>query len=114
MVDEKKSKEKESPAPAPTAAAPQAPQRPVKVGGAKTSYANFARAMGSPDEVILDLALDPNAYGPVTDEEIQIDHRIVLNYTTAKRLLLVLNETVRRHEEKFGAIELDVRRRLKS
>ena len=34
-----------------------------------------------------------------------------MNFYTAKRLLTALGMTIQRHEETFGSIELDVRRR---
>jgi hypothetical protein len=37
-----------------------------------------------------------------------------LNFYTSKRLLTALGMTIQRHEQTFGAIELDVRRRAGS
>jgi hypothetical protein len=80
----------------------------------RASYANVCRATGTPEEVIMDFALNPNAFGMVVDEPVKINHRIVMSYQAAKRTALVLLETVRRHEERFGEIELDPRKRLRS
>ncbi|MGD0651870.1 MAG: DUF3467 domain-containing protein [Verrucomicrobiia bacterium] len=80
---------------------------------AHATYSNLCRVTGTPEEVIMDFALNPNAFGPAVDEPMKIDHRIVMGYEAAKRTALVLLETVRRHEERFGEIELDPRRRLK-
>ena len=77
------------------------------------TYSNLCRVTGTPEEVIMDFALNPNAFGTVVDEPMKVDHRIVMSYEAAKRSALVLLETVRRHEERFGEIELDPRRRLK-
>ena len=79
----------------------------------RASYANVCRATGTPEEVIMDFALNPNAFGMVVDEPVKINHRIVMSYQAAKRTALVLLETVRRHEERFGEIELDPRKRLR-
>lgn len=101
---------------------PQDPKAARQQGGspsfiydesAHASYANLCRVTGTPEEVILDFALNPNAFGPVVDEVLKVDHRIVMNYQAAKRTALVLMETVRRHEERFGQIELDPRKRLR-
>lgn len=78
----------------------------------KASYANLARATSTPEEVVLDLALNLNAFGQVTGEEVQVDHRVVMSYPTAKRLLALLGEIIRRHESQFGPIETDVKRRV--
>lgn len=80
---------------------------------AHATYSNLCRVTGTPEEVILDFALNPNAFGGVVDEPLKVDHRIVMGYEATKRTALVLLETVRRHEERFGEIELDPRRRLK-
>jgi hypothetical protein len=44
----------------------------------------------------------------------QIGERIIMNYFQAKRLALTLGQIVRRHEEQFGEIELDVNKRRKT
>jgi len=80
---------------------------------AHAAYSNFCRITGTPEEIIMDFALNPNAFGKVIDESVKIDHRIVMGYQAAKRTALVLLETVRRFEERFGEIELDPRKRLK-
>lgn len=77
------------------------------------TYSNLCRTTGTPEEVIMDFALNPNAFGTVLSEPIKIDHRIVMGYEAAKRTAIVLMETVRRHEERFGTIELDPRKRLR-
>ncbi len=73
-------------------------------------YANFARVTATPEEVIIDLALNPN---PFTQgrQDVKVSQRIVMNFFTAKRLWAALRETLARHEQTFGTIELDVRRR---
>ena len=80
---------------------------------AHAAYSNFCRITGTPEEIIMDFALNPNAFGKVIDEPVEIDHRIVMGYQAAKRTALVLLETVRRFEERFGEVELDPRKRLK-
>ncbi len=76
-------------------------------------YANFCRVASTPEELVLDLGLNPHPYstGPTT---IAVSQRIVLNHYTAKRLLAALSEALRRHEQAFGVLETDVRKRVKS
>ena len=74
-------------------------------------YANFARVMGTPEEVILDFGLNPEPFG-VPSEPIRINDRIVVNLFTAKRLLTAMQTTVARHEAAFGVVETDVQKRL--
>jgi hypothetical protein len=79
------------------------------------TYANFCRGTLSPEEVILDLGFNPNAFGvKVLAEDVEIKNRIILSPSAAKRLLLLLNNMVQNHEQNFGEIEVDFRRRLKN
>lgn len=81
----------------------------------KTTYTNFCRGALTPEEIVLDFGFNANAFGvKVLEEDIQIHNRIILSPSTAKRLLFQLNEMVRRHEQNFGEIEMDFRRRLRA
>lgn len=116
METEKKKTEKtEMPASdaAPKAEQPPATQLTLDAHGATATYSNLCRVSGTPEEVIMDFALNPNPFGQPPTEAIKIDHRIVMGYEAAKRTAMVLIETVRRYEERFGAIELDARKRLR-
>ena len=96
----------------PTAEGQQA-QQTLKVEDANVSagYANFCRVSSTPEELILDLGLNPNPYatGEIT---VSIDQRIIMNHFTAKRLLSALSMSLQRHEQAFGVLETDVRRRV--
>lgn len=80
-------------------------------GAVKASYSNFCRVTGTPEEVIIDFSLNPNPYAQ-QDQTIKVNNRLVLNLFTAKRLFAALQQTIMRHEQSFGAIELNVRRRM--
>ena len=75
-------------------------------------YANFCRVSSTPEELILDLGLNPNPYatGEVT---VPVGQRIIMNHYTAKRLLSALSMALQRHEQAFGVLETDVRRRVR-
>jgi hypothetical protein len=77
---------------------------------AHAAYANFARVTATPEEVIVDFALNPNPFS-VGRQDVKVSQRLIMNFYTAKRLLGALQMTIQRHESAFGAIELDVRRR---
>jgi len=77
----------------------------------QASYSNFCRVTGTPEEILIDFALNPNPFTR-QDQTITLDKRIVLNHFTAKRLLAALQQTIMRHEQNFGVIELNVQRRL--
>ncbi len=105
---------------APQAAAPQQ-QQPAAAGqqaitvsddNVEAHYANFCRVMSTPEELVLDLGLNPQPYatGPQT---VNVSQRIILNHYTAKRLLSALSMALQRHEQAFGVLETDVRKRVR-
>lgn len=79
--------------------------------GVESLYANLCRVSSTPEEVILDLALNPNPTGN-GHQRLRIGQRVILNHYTAKRLAALLTATVQRHEQAFGRLETDIRKRL--
>jgi len=75
-------------------------------------YANFCRVTGTPEELIIDFGLNPQAVG-VPTQPIAVTQRIITNFFTAKRLLWALDQTVRNHEKTFGFLETDVQKRFR-
>jgi len=102
----------EAPAEAPSG---QQVQQTLKVDDSDVTagYANFCRVSSTPEELILDLGLNPNPYaqGEVT---VPVGQRIIMNHFTAKRLLSALSMALQRHEQAFGVLETDVRRRVRN
>ena len=92
---------------------PSQPQQ-IQVDESKaiTAYANFCRVTGTPEELIVDFALNPQPMG-VPTKPIGIDQRIVLNFYTAKRLLAALQMSLQRHEATFGVLETDIQKRVR-
>ena len=82
----------------------------VDDSGALPSYSNFCRVTATPEEVILDFGLNPQPFA-TGRQEVKANQRLVMNFYTAKRLLTALGMTIQRHEQTFGSVELDVRRR---
>ena len=83
----------------------------------QTSYANAFRTNGTADEVMLDFGL--NLVNPAQAQEnpeilFQVTDRIIMNYHSAKRMAITLSQLIRRHEEQFGELELDVAKRRKN
>ena len=95
------------------AAAPTQQRVAVQVddSDALCTYANFCRVTGSPEELIVDFALNPQPMG-VPTTPIPIKQRTVMNYYTAKRLLAALQMSVQRHEAVFGVLETDITKRV--
>jgi hypothetical protein len=110
MSSAEKDKPEGASAPQP-AAAQAAPQIKVDDSKAYASYANFCRVTGTPEELILDFALNQQPMGAVS-EPLVISQRIVTNYYTAKRMLHALALSVQRHEAAFGVLETDVQKRV--
>ena len=84
-----------------------------------SGYANAFRTNGTAEEVMLDFGLNvinpPAQQKPQDQPEIifQVKERVILNYYTAKRLAITLSQLIRRHEDQFGELELDVAKRRK-
>ena len=101
----------------PKASGPDGQQPParqqVQIDDSKANplYANFCRVTGTPEELIIDFGLNPQPFG-VPTEPIAINHRIVTNFYTAKRLWHALSMTLQRHEATFGVLETDVQKRV--
>src|SRR4051794_41292428 len=98
-------------APAPNPQQQQTTEVVVDDSGTLPSYSNFCRVTATPEEVILDFGLNPQPFA-TGRQEVKASERIVMSLYTSKRLLSALGMSIQRHEQAFGTIELDVRRRL--
>jgi hypothetical protein len=108
--------EKEEPRTGPSAAStpvgePMRQQMAVDASKAHAAYANFCRVTGTPEELIIDFGLNTQPMGTPT-EPIEISERIVMNYYTAKRMMVALQMSLQRHEAAFGVLETDVQKRV--
>lgn len=112
MADEKNNPEAEKKA-GPSAGETQQVRIEIDDSGVESIYANMCRVSSTPEEVILDLALNPNPVG-TPPEKIRISQRVILNHYTTKRLVSLLASAVQRHEATFGVLETDVRKRVKA
>lgn len=94
---------------------PQGQQVQVAINDADMAsvYVNFFRVTGNPDEVLLDLGMYSQVMAATGPEPIELSHRLVMNFVTAKKLAEVLRVVVARHEQAFGVVELDPNRRLR-
>lgn len=80
---------------------------------ASAGYANFCRVSSTPEELILDLGLNPTPYA-TGKVDVKVTQRIILNHYTAKRLWNALAMALQRHEQVFGVLETDVRKRVQT
>ena len=80
-----------------------------------SSYANAFRTNGMAEEVMLDFGVNMVIPSPQQQNQpeilFKVSNRVVLNYYSAKRLAIALSQLIRRHEQQFGELELDVNKR---
>ena len=80
-----------------------------------SAYANGFRTNGTAEEIMIDFGLNvtvPQADQKAPQEMVfNVTNRVILNYYSAKRLAITLSQLIRRHEEQFGELELDVNKR---
>ena len=114
MADETK------PAETPTAQQPQQQQQqapvqiPVDIEHMVSTYANFFRVTGTPEELVLDFGLNTQQVTPAgTPEAVRLTQRLTMSFYTAKRLLNALQWAVSRYEGNFGVLETDFQKRLR-
>jgi hypothetical protein len=107
MTDQFKAETPAAPPPA------QQQQIPTDYSALSTVYTNFCRVSVTPEELVLDFGLNPQI-NPTQAEPVKLTHRVVMNFFTAKRLLLALNNVVVQHENAYGALELDFQKRVRN
>jgi hypothetical protein len=99
-----------------TPVAPPAQQAQVAIRDADLAvlYANFFRVTGNSEEVLIDLGMFSQVVTPTGPEPVNMTHRVVINFVTAKKLAEVMRVVVARHEQAFGQIEVDPARRMRN
>ena len=82
----------------------------------QTCYTNGFRTNLTPEEVMLDFGLNlmmgdakagDDASTQVRQMSFKINQRVIMNYTTAKRLAVSLGQIIQRHEQQFGELKLN-------
>jgi hypothetical protein len=91
---------------------PQQQQLQIQVddSGVQPIYAKTANVMGSAEELFIDFCGPLRQTGPKT-AAMKVYSRIAITPWTAKRLALMLQQTIRGYEETYGHIELDESKR---
>lgn len=74
-------------------------------------FSNVARVIPTPNELVIDFALNLNAYGQLIEEDAKVVSRVVTTYDGAKRLLANVAKAVQAWEQRYGQIELDLAKR---
>jgi hypothetical protein len=94
---------------------PTAASAPIAMDAStlSTVYTNFCHVTFTPEELVLDFGLNTQTV-PSATQPIQLTHRVVMNFYTAKRLMNGLAFAVSRYESLFGSMELDFQKRLRA
>ena len=91
-----------------------------------TCYANAFRTNATAEEVIVDFGLNQvvqasrqgsegaSSNEPANEIVFQLSSRVILNYYSAKRLVLTMGQLIRRYEEQFGELKLNVADRTRT
>ncbi len=79
----------------------------------RSNYANAFHVNGTPEEVMVDFGINQQspAQGDTPEITFVVTDRVIMNYHSLKRLAITLSQLVRRHEDQFGELELDVNKR---
>jgi hypothetical protein len=92
---------------------PAPAQFPIDTSQLSTVYTNFCRVNITPEELVLDFGLNTQMTPTPGAEPVKLTHRVVMNFFTAKRLLMHLSGVVQLHESKYGPLELDLQKRVR-
>ena len=83
----------------------------------QSCYANAFRTNATAEEVMLDFGVNqarpPSQPQGQPEIVFQVSQRVILNYYSAKRMAIALGQLIRRYEEQFGELELDVAKRAR-
>lgn len=95
-------------------AGPKAPRVRWDDSGMSSSYANVVNATSSREEVTL--FFGTNQTWNASDDEftVQLTERIILNPFAAKRLNLLLGSVLKEYESRYGVLEIESQKTLKT
>jgi len=97
-----------------TPAAGAAPPAPLQVNWddshMKSSYANVCNVAGTREEVVLLFGINQAWHSAQKQVTVQLTDRIIVSPHAAKRLLGLLSNVVRQHEERFGPLDVEAPR----
>lgn len=86
------------------AAAPQMPRIKWLTDGLKSSYANFANANSTREEVVLNFGVNNSWDRAQPEVAIELSHRIMLSPFAAKRLSTMLAQLLAEYEQRYGEL----------
>jgi hypothetical protein len=75
----------------------------------KSCYANFVNVNSNREETVFLFGMHHAWAGGQKEVEVQLSNRIVMSPFAAKRLATILNNVLREHEARFGALAAESR-----
>ena len=73
----------------------------------QTSYSNICNVAGTREEVSVFFGTNESWQSGKRPVEVRLNHRILITPYTAKRLQLLLENTLKQYEARYGKIELE-------
>jgi hypothetical protein len=85
-------------------------QTTIRWDGAKmrSTYANVCNVSSTREEVSLMFGTNKNWHPAQKELTIELSDRLILNPYAAKRLAVLLTNTMREYEKRFGELQLDI------
>jgi len=74
----------------------------------RTTYANVCNVSSTREEVTLMFGINKNWHPSQKELVIELSDRMIISPYAAKRLAILLANTVNEHEKRFGALNLDM------
>jgi hypothetical protein len=76
----------------------------------RSSYANVCNVAGTREEIVLLFGMNQAWHAGQKEVTVQLMDRIVLSPFAAKRLSILLNNTVKDYESRHGVLDVEARR----
>lgn len=72
----------------------------------KSSYCNMANVMGTREEIVLNFGVNQNwDRGGQADQDVTLDHRIIMSPFAAQRLATMLSKLIQEYENRYGSLD---------
>jgi len=80
----------------------------------RSSYANVCNVTGTREEIVLLFGMNQAWHAGQKEVKVQLTDRVVLSPFAAKRLSILLNNTVKDYESRHGTLDVEARRPVES
>ncbi len=76
----------------------------LTIDNPETIYANLAVITATAEEVVINLAVNVNPPAAGGELNVAVTNRVIMSYSSAKRLAMALGNVIRRYEDAGGII----------